>query len=431
MQKLKKSLRKANQSGLIRNSSILLSGNVVGQAIALLATPVITRLYSDAEMGILATILSVAGLLGTLATGRYEESIVVAREKKDAKLLFSFSFKLLTVISLLSFGLLFLAKDSLFPLFKWEAIRDYWHYIPLIVWTTGVYALFSNAATRERKFAVMAKAGMLHNIINAALKIVFGFLSFTRIGLILSSILSTLSSFAVYVPVKEYFRDTFRHTRKDEYRVALEYKEFPTYNLGRTFLSFFSYNLPFLVLPGFFGEAKLGLFSLSIMLLYRPIQLFSTSIFSTFFENTNTLIQNKQPILPGIRKYWKVASLLFLPLFVIAGVVAIPVFGFVFDHDWAESGIYFQYLLPWMFMMIMVYPLHYIPIVFRQQNKAMLLEATQLVFRILAIVTGIHYGDFKLTILLFSAVSTIFSIIQLIWFYRLLKQYEEDSAVSL
>lgn len=407
------------RSEFVRNSSILLSGAAIGQAVALLAYPILTRIYSEGEFGILASFLSVCGVLTTLGTGRYEESLVIAKDRKETVSLLSFSFKLLSFFSLLLFFFLLFFREKGLALFKWEALEPFWAYIPLTVFFMGVFHLLENLATREKKFKLITGSHLTQNLVNTAGKLILGFLSFTRIGQILSNLASYIFSNLPYCSLKGYIKDIPKVKWKEEKQAAIQHKDFPCFNLSRTFISGISLNLPFLLLLSYFGEAKLGLYSLAFVMLYRPIQLIASSLFSTFFEKTASITRENKSILPQLKKYWFCLCKYILPCFILAGLIARPTFQFIFSADWEESGLYFQYLLPWMFMMMMVAPAAFLPIVFKQQNKALILETIYLIFRFIALYIGIRMSDFQMGILLFSITGFIFSGIQLIWYYSL------------
>ncbi len=72
-------IRKIVTSELTRNSAKLLSANVVAQAIGLLVYPILTRLYSPEDFGLLNLFLSIGGVLALLSTAEYQYAIVVPK----------------------------------------------------------------------------------------------------------------------------------------------------------------------------------------------------------------------------------------------------------------------------------------------------------------------------------------------------------------
>ena len=413
------------QSEFIRNSSLLLSGNFAGLLISFLAYPVLTRIYSDADFGILASLLSICGILTHIGTGHYEEAIVIAEDKKEVVSILGFSFKLLTVFTLVILLILFFFRNEVLSLFKWEALEPFWGYIPATVFFSGSFYILNNLAIREKKFKMITSSYLTQNLVNTIGKIVMGLLSFTRIGQIFSNLLSYICGNLPYYSLKTYFKEVWKGSWAEEKRISLKYKEFPYYSSSRLLMSGISLNLPFLLLLSHFGDARLGLYSLAFLILYRPIQLIANSLYSTFFEDSASVARDNKPILPKMKKYWIALCKYILPFFVLGAIVARPAFRIVFGSDWEESGLYFQYLLPWMFMMMIVSPVYFIPIILKRQNKALIIEVLWLIFRLISLYIGIHLADFQTGILLFSITGFVFSVLLFFWFYSLIKKYEK------
>ena len=421
---VKLSFKKLFQSEIIRNSSIILGGNVLGQFIALLAYPILTRIYSEAEFGIFAAFMSVCVLLTTLGTGRYEESLVVAKDRKETVNLMGFSLKLLIFFSLFLFIGLAIFRKQVFSLCKMESIEPFWYLIPFTVFFTGSIYLLNNLATREKQFKRITATGLVQNFVNTAGKLIAGFSGLTRTGLIFSNLLSVVTGNIPYLSLKKTLEEALRWNWDDERKTALRYIDFPRFNLGRTFLSGFSINLPFLILIGIFGETSIGLYSLAFTLLYRPVNLFANSLYTTLFENGASTIRDKKPFLPSLKKYWKYLCFYILPCFILAFLISRPAFVILFGSQWKESAIYFQYLLPWMFMAMMVSPVQFVPILFNKQKIALWLEIIHLLFRWGALGIGIYLMRFQTGILLFSIVGLFFTSVSFMWFYSMIKKYE-------
>jgi len=415
------------RSEIFRNSSIILGGNVLGQLIALLAYPILTRIYSESQFGVFAAFMSVCSLLTTLGTGRYEESLVVAKNRKETVHLLGFSLKLLILFSFILFIGLALFRNPILSICKMESIEPFWYYLPLTVFFTGLTFLLSNLATREKQFKRITASGLTQNIVSTAGKLIAGFSKLTQTGLIFSNTLSVVAGNFPYLSLKKPLMEALKGNWSNERKTASRYIDFPRFNLGRTFLSGFSINLPFLVLIGFFGEASLGLYSLAFTLLYRPVNLFANSLCITLFENGASTIRKQKPLLPSLKKYWKYLCIYILPCFILAFFVARPVFGILFGAQWEESSLYFQYLLPWMFMSMLVSPVQFIPILFEKQKTMLILEILCLLLRWGALSIGIYSMHFQTGILFFSLVGFFFAVLNFVWFYSIINKYEQNT----
>lgn len=81
LQRLKALLPK---SSFARSVAVLAGGTAAGQAIVVLASPIITRLYTPEDFGVLAVYSSLLGILSTVAALRYELAIPLSEKDEDA-----------------------------------------------------------------------------------------------------------------------------------------------------------------------------------------------------------------------------------------------------------------------------------------------------------------------------------------------------------
>ncbi|MEO1020499.1 MAG: lipopolysaccharide biosynthesis protein, partial [Pseudomonadota bacterium] len=72
------------ETPFLRKLSILASGTVLGQALVILSSPLLTRLFTPAEFGVFAVFAGLAGIAGGLAGLRYEFAIPVMEADADA-----------------------------------------------------------------------------------------------------------------------------------------------------------------------------------------------------------------------------------------------------------------------------------------------------------------------------------------------------------
>jgi O-antigen/teichoic acid export membrane protein len=419
------------KSELVKNSSTLLSGNVIGQAAAFAAYPVLTRIYSESDFGVFATYMTVCSILTLIGTGRYEESLVIAKDGREKSALLRFSLKWLTTFALLVFLALFFFRQTIFSSVKLSDISDFWLFIPVSVFIAGTVNLLNNLAVREKKFKTIAAANVVQNVSNAVSKLSFGCLSLTKFGLIASNIVALSAAAVMYLRVgalREMFRlRALRATPlRREFAVALKYKDFPIFNLARNLLNAFSINLPFLYLLGVFGSEKLGLYSLAFFVVSTPVNLVTGSFFNTFFEKISSSVREKVSIFQFIKDYWKGLCIYILPCFILSFFVAEFVFGFVFGSQWTESGLYFKMLLPWYFLSLAVNPVFPLIIVLRKQKQTLIMDVFCLILRCAGLFAGVCLSDFKLGILLFSVAGILITFVYLFWIIYIIKKYENS-----
>jgi O-antigen/teichoic acid export membrane protein len=77
-------VNKVLRSEFNRNALTLVSGTAIAQAILVLISPILTRLYSPADFGDLALFISITSIIGVIANGRYELAIMLPEKDEDA-----------------------------------------------------------------------------------------------------------------------------------------------------------------------------------------------------------------------------------------------------------------------------------------------------------------------------------------------------------
>ena len=69
-----------SQSEFSRNVLTLVTGTTLAQAIPVLISPILTRLYSPEDFGVYAIYFSVLMITSVVATGKYEMAIVLPKD---------------------------------------------------------------------------------------------------------------------------------------------------------------------------------------------------------------------------------------------------------------------------------------------------------------------------------------------------------------
>ncbi len=384
-----------------------------------------TRIYSEADFGVFALFMSVISILSILATGKYEEAVLLTKEKKETDALVGFLLKWIAGFSLLIFILLIFLKEEIFSLFNMQSLSGYWYFIPLTVFFTGLSYLLIDLATKKKKFKTIASSGLNMNGTSSLIKLGLGYFPIVRGGLIISVLIGQL---AACISFFRYGKDLLwglRSNRKHQWKTGIKYKEFPLYSMTRNLVNSFSGNIPFLLLTGIFGEAALGVFSMALMMGSRPSALISGSLYQVFFEKTVSLKNERKPLFPVLKSYWKKTTLYLLPICILAFFLSPWLFGFVFGQKWEISGVYFQYLLPWIFLTFIIHPMFFIPALFGKQRKALGLEILCLILRWIGVMISIYFNNFESAVILYSLAGVIYSVIVWIWYISMIKKYEK------
>jgi len=122
-------LHKMREGSFLRSVLTVASGSVIAQAIGIISMPLITRLFTPTDMGTAASVTAVAGVLGVVAAGRYENAVVLPNADKGsnavvaAGLIFTFIFAFLITIVV---ALFHTPLVKLLKLKGWHPVSSMW-----------------------------------------------------------------------------------------------------------------------------------------------------------------------------------------------------------------------------------------------------------------------------------------------------------------
>lgn len=398
---------------IVRNCTTLLSGTAVAQCITFLAYPIIARLYSSEDFGLYTTILSYIDILVILSTARYEQAIMISKDKKEIAAIVKLCRRLclgvtvlITIVACIILAFNEASKLDMLILF-----------IPLLVFFNGQYRIYLLLFNKYKEFKQIAFSDISTNISATIFKIIFGALEILKVGLPLGTSLGRIVGNINYrwrirkISLPQPDKGTITAMIK-------KHRNFPLYSMPKDFINSFSANLPFTLLAIYFDEAYIGLFAMAFTFTFRPMNLINSAYERVLYERISTKYLNHQPIVKDIVRFFGYNYAVLTPLFVIAFIFAQPILTFILGAEWAASATYFRYMLPWIYTMLISSSLSFIPNVFGTQRTEAIMYLVLFIVRLAVLAIGISLHSFQLSILLFCITGTLFSIILTIWYFR-------------
>ena len=76
--------KKIFRSPFIKSILTLVTGSSIAQAITLLVTPILSRIYSPADFGVFTFFMAIVGAFALIATLRYEIAIMLPKKDQEA-----------------------------------------------------------------------------------------------------------------------------------------------------------------------------------------------------------------------------------------------------------------------------------------------------------------------------------------------------------
>ena len=405
-----------------KNLGILLIGTVIAQAIPVLASPLLTRLYTPENFAGLAILMAWFNPLCYLASGRFEIAVLLPKENEEAK-------QLVRVSSLWSFAIAaivmtFITLYITFFSFDISSIpyRSIFIVLPFLVLFAGNFQPVNYWLQRKKQFKAIAVNKIIQTSSVMIATIAFAYI-YPSSGLIIGYSFGWIAMFVV----------SFYFFRKDKIipfkpdRVALletlkKYKEFPIFNGLPSILNALTLSLPVFLIAIYYSKQDTGYFNLTRQILFVPTSILATSFSQVFFER---IVSHKNQALSLSDDYKKMINILALIAigFTIPLLIAGPfLFSFIFGETWAVSGGFAQILVLSTAIQFVVLPLG---AVLQTFNKVKLNGIWQ-VFYFLAVSSLVFAGNFDLNSFL-----KLYTIIELIAFlilfyivHKTIKDYE-------
>lgn len=414
------------KSAGVRNFAKLLSANVVAQVIGLIVYPILTRIYSPEDFGLLNLFLSISGVLVILSTAEYYNAIVLPkRDKEGVEVFYLCVCILLFVVGFTTLSVLF--SDEIARLFNTPALANYYWLMPILVLVLGGWNILNYWYVRCARYSSISRYQLFQSTFSAVTKIGFGHFGILQGGMIYSIVIAP--TIALIISLLTLFRQKVmscwtRPSWNDIKFVANRYHKFPLYSLPRSFVNMVAGQLPVLLLTPLFGAQYVGWWSMALLLGFMPISMITKSIYQVLYQYTTDRVNNNQPIGVYFRRF---------TIFVL--VIGIPLFGILYwllpdltllflGEGWDEAGVYLRWMLPWLLSSVLTASTGFLADIFFKQQIGFAFEMLTAILRVIGVLLGVWQDDFTLSIVCYAVGSAIAVIAQYVWLVSLVNRYD-------
>jgi len=398
----------------LRHVAILASGAAAGQAIAILSSPVLTRLFGTDAFGLFGTFSAITTSLGAVATLKYEQAIVLAPSTEAAQIVF----RLCCLVALLSAAL----SSAAFLGVSAFAAGPFWQECFRLTYEFGGIAIFSlglfNAAnfwlTREQEFAVLGRYQIAKSLVTVSVQLLLSLVGRSGISLVLGQVSGQLLSGLLLLIYRGHFWRTTVIRGYDLTKMAAaarRYQAFPKFGAPQTIGRLLSVNIPALLLPLLYGPTQVGLFWLAYRMLILPSLILNESVRSVFFRRASEHHRAGGDLRSMVWKATFIMAVTSVPVVIVLALVGQDLFAFVFGADWRDAGYYAQILsVGWYFENCVLGSAAALS-VREQQHKYLVLECLSVVLRASGLLGGYFMGGVVASLILFSAAAALSSLI--------------------
>lgn len=339
-------LQRLHQHRFVRRLTVLSSGFLAGQIVVLLASPLLTRLFTPAEFGVYSVFTALNGIFASCLSLRYELGVPIARSDRDAAALTGAAVAAVVLVCIASLPVIWLIAPWLARITEMPLLVSALWLLPLVVVTHSAGETLSYWTIYRGAFRNNALGRMLQGVSQSAAQLGLGLLGFHSWGLLVGFILGCVVRLIHLVrgltaPDRRLLAGVSSNQVR---RQARQHWYYPAYSAPSGLLEAGTQLMPALLLAAMFGPAVAGWFGLGQRLMSLPIRLMSQAARQVFLSEA----VDRNP--RGLYRLFSRSSWIFLGIGVL-GMLPVMVAGpwlfeLCFGQEWRTSGEMIQLLVP-------------------------------------------------------------------------------------
>lgn len=327
---------------LKRALMLVVGGTAGAQLITVIASPVLTRLYSPEDFGAFTAFVAAAAVIAVIAAARLELAIPVVAEDEVRDVVWTGASVILVVAGICAV-LVAVAGDSIAQ--RLDVPRQVAWWLPLAVAALAAATMLNQLAVRRRQYHRYAVRKVVQAVATVGIQAACGWWLAGRSGLVMgyaigqTIVVMSLIRGTIITPLR--FPDQFRAihgTLRTHWR-------YPVVLAPSGMVNTLGTQAPVFLILGLYGPLVAGFYGLAQRVLAAPVALLGTSVAQVYLGELSTLARDDHKrvwpsFVKASRALWGASLVLGLVVLAVAPIVFGPVFG----SEWETSGRYAQAL---------------------------------------------------------------------------------------
>lgn len=326
---------KLKNSGFFASVFKVGSGNLIGQAVGVITTPILSRIYSRTAYGDQAILISSATIIATIAMIGLSSAVMQPKERDEARKVYTTAFISNLAITVLITGAGF-------------AVSGWIHYFDVTgSYYVGLLLMFLYIATNNTQLLTriyVNRAGRYNKLFfnpiigaaaNVGIAIPLGLIGFGYQGFVITTIVSNI---IMIVHMTRGDNPFIRIGAGEMKRIYIQYKDYILFQYPAGIINNFSTEYPTQFLGRVFDAVTLGGYSMCLKIFHYPIRLIANPISTVYFKTATEYHREGRNLAEFTYKLISSVLLIsFLPV-VACCTFAEPIFAFVLGAQWESAG---------------------------------------------------------------------------------------------
>jgi len=387
-----------------RGAAVLAGSNALGQVLALAASPLLTRLYTPADFGVLAVYMSITTILGVVLALRYELAISLPDAHRDATAVLMLSLGFVGLNTLIGLVAVLFFRDAIAGLFNSPSLAPLLLLLPASILLLGAFTVFRFWCIRTGAFGPVGRARLWQVLASLAVQLLGAPLG--AVALIAGQVANQGAGTVTLGRIARRDGALAPVTRADLRRVLVRYRHFPLISSWAALLNRISAQMPTMLFAVYFGPVPAGLYALAARVLNTPAAVVSGAVASAFLSSASE--KARAGTLAGlVRKAHETLCALSMPSLVLIAIVSPDVFSVAFGVEWTAAGDLARWLALLVYFSMVASPLTMLFPVLERQMEDLVFQLVVFALRTGAIVNGARTGDMQSTLAAYVLASSV------------------------
>ncbi len=362
---------------VFRGMATLAVGSGTARLISLAAIPILTRIYSPEDYGVLAVFTAFVAILAPVLTMRYVLALPLPKHDGMAINLLALAGGLTLISTGILTIVLGLFGTPIFEALSMQALAPWWWLIIIGLLGTSLFETMNMWATRARAYKPIAKTQFMQAVAGDGTKIALGLMGLTALGLLIGQIIK--QSAGTINLARTFWSGLRRHARQIRpgrmLFAARRYAGFPAYRLPSQFLLMLSTQAPLLFVAAMYDAQTTGQLGLALMALALPISLLGQTMSKAFYAEGAAIGRKSPDILRALtHSIIKRLLLLSLPPALALLVFGETIFTLAFGANWQLAGTFASALAIYLVFQFLQTPVAHLFYIFEAQKQLLFLN---------------------------------------------------------
>jgi len=339
-------LDRLKKSIFFKNIALLASGSVLAQVIAIICSPLVTRLYTVDEIGMYSYLIAMVSTFTAVMNGRYDMAIVSEPGEKNVFSIIKLSIIIGFIVSIfatIGFGIYFCIAKPEYSQYRYAIVFFFFLLI-----ANSLINVFNSYNNRNKEYKLMTSVYIIRTACQNIGGVLLGLVKIGVLGLLLpytvGQYLGMRRQATTLIPL---FKEVWSSDYDSLKRAAKKHIQLPLFSVPAMFANSFSYTSVTIFMESLFGMGVVGYYSLSTRILGLPLSLVSGNVSKVFFQEASNEYLNTRQFKSSYKKVFLLLFAMVVPMGIVMYLFAPWVCKVFFGETWVVAGDYIHILTPY------------------------------------------------------------------------------------